>query len=107
MEEKYNTVYEDDRGNSFSVSSDSGLSIDGELEDPEYEGKIAYWYLFKKKAAELLEETLFSEFGNDRVFSDILAEEFDYSYGLGELHFYCEKRGIPHSYNWEPCKPEA
>ena len=100
MREKIDATYEDDKGNTCTINADSDLSMSGEMEDPENKGKINYEYYFNVPAAGMLEEILRKEYGVERMIGDILAEEFDFAYGFGELHFYCERRGIPHSYDW-------
>ena len=102
MREKIDVSCEDDRGNTCIIFADSDLSISGMMEDPENkEGdRISYEYYFRAPAADMLEQTLRKEYGEERDLGDILTEEFDFACGIGELHFFCERRGIPHSYDW-------
>ncbi len=103
MREKIDYSSVDDLGNEWVVYADDHLRICGLQEDPESEeenGKTSYEYYFDADAANKLEEYLIKEFGEERSIEDILDNEFDYCYGLGTLHFYCERRKIPHTFEW-------
>ncbi len=102
MREKFDYSSVDDLGNEWAVYAGDHLRISGLQKDPESEedGKISYEYYFDADAANKLEESLIKDFGEERSIEDILDNEFDFCDGLGTLHFYCERRRIPHTFEW-------
>ncbi len=100
MREKIDMSVEDDLGNECEVYADGHLRISGVQKDPETGGKTTYEYYFDEAAASSLEEILIKEFGEEKPIGEILTDEFDFCDGIGTLHFYCERRRIPHTFEW-------
>ncbi len=100
MKETIDLSASDDLGNEWTIYGDGHLRISGVQEDAETDGKTSYEYYFNEKAASRLEEILIEEFGEEKPIEEILTDEFDFSEGIGTLHFYCERRRIPHTFEW-------